>query len=1194
MDRERELSQGAPNERRQQANAAEAMVRIVEAGQGSNLRVVPGKRWALHFPENASRRDAKLAELMSGQSGEHEDGNDLRPDALIYSAGDVEKAGADSVAAQVRDLTTQIKYYDYQQLAQFVRDYRTSGLGAEQLVSTYNRIAKARVQQKMLDAFGYTGRKQLETAMRQEMERATAGLPNDSKLERVLTALKSDWMAYDTKTIPVEQHTKLVRQLSDDERRLFGDLRDSYRRYVRAGSEQDFAQFLDDFRPVLSRGEPVVSPAPTPAEQAAPEQAQSTEAGQTDQQDPGGSSDESMPTEGTPPAGDDARQPPDESRPGGEEQNGQQLSESGQQLAEELKDLLDKIPPPGDPGDPAIAPEDKDEYHTPPPAEAGQETQLNQKRTYFTIEPRGTSQSPLGGYFISGRKSYFDPQTLTWSKRKQLSIFIPRIGSDARQALSGSVDAGVVSLPIPNGYTLDPSSFKGNGRLKRDQNGCFYIESPTKQAITVEFAPERTPYSGPPIAEDTRPLTQTPLSQDAQEVLGRARGSNIDKAVAVCAYVRSRHFYPGGGDLKMAQALQYKLRTESDAQTYIRNLEQSEYLECYSANTLFIHMVRSLGIPARLVLGHHIDKETDGKTLIDSTTGHGWSEIWDGVAWRRLDATPPPKPGEKRADDTNSPGDRNESSPSQQAQDGGLESPKTQAEQTGETGDQSGEGQPGQGQDATNQESEADQQGQNSDGQGQASQDQPGQSEKGQPSQQQTPGQSSPENASQQQPGQSSQPGQRSPSQNQPGEGQSSPNNTPEQNQPAGQDIASDEELAQGQQQLQQSQELVDQMRSDKQSMQDKLQQSQSFEQLEQLKKDADDSDLSDNLAEQLKDLADAKAEQMKKELEDKLNEMTDDGFLDEARRDQLQEKIEEGDARELDRIMEEVTAENRLYDQYEQIKDEVQPEVDKWFRYFAERLPRREEIDVDTDSLSRQGSFNRHSIMRPRNLLYGTVKNPRVFHDSVEPKFLASIVLDVSGSMQGTKLKNATKLLVFYNELFSRISEEFGYIRSAINIFSDNVTDIKGFDQDYASPQRYQFLDGSQSTVKLRLMQSVQARGGTNMLDAIQEASRQLNEEVRDYPDYASAMYFVGDGEDTCGNTANIRAFLQTTDQELGFGDHMLSAIFLGNEQQRSTLAGVFGDDKTTVAPDLTSLIEQSMLKFDDDIEAYLRDKAD
>ena len=229
---------------------------------------------------------------------------------------------------------------------------------------------------------------------------------------------------------------------------------------------------------------------------------------------------------------------------------------------------------------------------------------------------------------------------------------------------------------------------------------------------------------------------------------------------------------------------------------------------------------------------------------------------------------------------------------------------------------------------------------------------------------------------------------------------------------------------------------------------------------------------------------------------------------------------------------------------------------------------------------------------MRTRNLLFGMVKNPREIKPSIKPRFMSSILVDVSGSMQGEKLKSARKLLVFYSELFSRISQAFGYIRFSIDIFSDSVTEIKGFEQNYDSPQRYNFVDGTRSTIKVRLMQRLMTQGGTNMLDGIKKAARDLNEASVEYPDYASAFYFVGDGGDTNGNAANITNFLQTNELERGFGEHMYSAILLGDDSQRQELANIFGDDHTNVAPDLDSLIEKSMEKFEDDLEEYLKTK--
>jgi len=390
-------------------------------------------------------------------------------------------------------------------------------------------------------------------------------------------------------------------------------------------------------------------------------------------------------------------------------------------------------------------------------------------------------------------------------------------------------------------------------------------------------------------------------------------------------------------------------------------------------------------------------------------------------------------------------------------------------------------------------------------------------------------------------------------------------------------------------QRVQSSKQAEDQ----KHQLDQKAQEAKSFKELQDLKKEVTVSDLFDDMKQDLQQRLDAREEQMKDEIKKELTEMEEDGFMDEKRREELGKQLEEAKLEELDKIRQRIERENTLFNEYQDIKEEVEPLIDQWFEYFAQRLPKQEEVETDEDSLTRQGSFNRHSVMKPRNLLFGTVKKPRIIKQSIKPKFLASVMVDVSGSMGGAKLDNARKMLVFYNELFSRIGEEFGFIRYANNIFSDNIVEIKNFDQDYQSPMRYDWTDNTRSTVKVRLMQQLHTQGGTNMLPAIQKAAEDLSKETFEYPDYASAFYFVGDGADTSGNAQRIREFLRLSETDRGFGEHMLSAIMLGNESQRRALADIFGEDHTTVAPDFETLIEQSMHKFDEDISAYLRDKA-
>ncbi|OGK19707.1 hypothetical protein A3D80_01865 [Candidatus Roizmanbacteria bacterium RIFCSPHIGHO2_02_FULL_40_13b] len=1020
-DESRERSQNPPTK----DNFAREKIFLAEQA-ADGLTVVPGTSWAFHYPHGIAARTTTLAELLTGKVTSEDVVADLRPDAFTYALADLEGQGLSSVAGRVRDVSNYVKHYDYARFAQFVSGMNGTGTTPEVAQSLYDGIAQSRIRRKMIDAYGYTGRKQIEEALRLDAERTVQQMSSLPTVERVLSALKMNWMAGD-QFARSEQRDQVVEQLSPEERELYDQLKDAYQEYVKKGDETAYTKLVAGIKESI------------PSIQQKP---------QTSERD-----------------------------------------ESQEQLEQDLEPYKDQAVPPGTEGDPAIPPEDSDEYHSSPPI-SGESKEQAGTRPFFEITPSGSSTKPLTGYYSSGRKSYYDIDRKTWSKKKQLRAYTSSLPGTQRQTISGITNAGLKSVPIPNGYDLDLSSLTFSGaspEIFRDQNGCFYIKTDGNSTFSIDFLKQDIPFVGPPIAEDSTPIHVGHLSGDTEKMMSAVTGGILEKSEQLRRYLLSKHFYPGDGDLQMAQALQYKLRSESTGDTYVQNLDTSEYLECYSANTLYIAMLRKVGISARLVVGHKVEGAKDGKAIIDSQTGHAWTEVWDGTAWRRMDATPRPKQQKK-----DQQGDSD--SPTEEAQDGGVEKQDGGAEkQDGEQG-QMGE--------------------------------------------------------------------------------------------------ASDQDIAEGESELDNAQQLSEQMSAQKQSLDQRLEDAKSFQDVKDLLKEAEDSELFDDMKEDVKERAQAKEEQMKEVIKESLDEMVQDGFLDEERREELEKQLEESQLQELDRIREQIERESSAYNEYQEIKEEVAPLVDKWFDYFVERLPKQDEVDVDEDALTRQGSFNRHSVMKPRNLLFGTVKNPRIIRPSIKPKFLASIMVDVSGSMKGDKLTMARKQLIFYNELFSRISSEFGFIRYANTMFSDTVTELKGFDQDYESPIRHDWGDGSRSTIKARLMQALHTQGGTNMLPAIQKAAADLNREMLEYPDYASAFYFIGDGEDTQGNSQQISEFLRLREEERGFGGHMVSAIMLGDEPQRIELAKIFGDENTTVAPNFDTLIEQSMYKFDEDIEAYLADK--
>lgn len=1004
-------------------NIREMVFLANQAGQGE-IKVLPGKKWGFHYKANPAERAEKLQGLLSGKYKAEEVQSFLQPDALLYDINDLKEKGLEEVQSMIFEQTATMQHFDYARFASFVNEMQGQDVSPEVVEELYQGIAKGRIQKKLHDAHSRGGKVHIEKALEDEAGKTQKTIAVLPRTEKILSALKLDWMAEKFKSVSSQERDQVLALLSGEERKLLEELGSLYNEYIENGNETAYQTLVQKIKENLPQIQKPIE------------------------------------TEGP--------------------------SESMKELEEELEPLKDKVDYPGTEGDPAIPPEDSDEYHTPPPSPSSQEKVPAQP--IYEIEPG------LSGYYISGRKSYFDIDRKVWSKKKTLTPYTGTIGADDKNTISGMTDAGVKSLPLPNSYALDESTLKFEGerpRIFRDQNGCFYLDSKGASKFSIAFGKEDVPFIGPPVTEDTQLLHRGALSAKAESCIRNATGSAKAKAEQIRQHILANHFYPGGGDLEAAQALQYKLREESTGDNYIQNLDASEYLECYSANTKFIAMVRAAGVPARLVNGYRAEGQKKGKTAITQSGGHAWAEIWDGNSWVRFDATPNAKPEDKKKDDKGEP-----QKAAEEAEDGGEEGPTTPGEESTE-------------------------------------------SEEGE------------------------------------------------------MDEASDNDVKEAEKKLEEAEQKSEKAKEKKENLDKKIQEAKSFKDLKDLEKEVEQSDIFDEMKEELENKLEAMEEEMKDKIKEEIDKMTDDGFMDEDRRQELIDKLGQEGLDKLDALNKEFEREKSLYNAYENLREQVRPYVEEWFEYFVQRLPREQEVIIDEDSLTRQGAFNRRSVNRPRNMLFGTVKNPKIVLPQVKPLFLASVMVDVSGSMSGEKLNSARKLLVFYSELFSKIEEEFGYIRFSINTFSDGITNIKAFDQEYDSAKRYSYQDRTSSTVKVRLMTKINTEGGTNMLPAVQQAAAELREESYKYPDHASAFYFVGDGGDTSGNSDNIRKFMAIEDKERGFGEHMHSAIMLGDESQRKILADIFGDEHTSVAPNFEALLEESMKKFDDDMEEYMRGKA-
>lgn len=170
------------------------------------------------------------------------------------------------------------------------------------------------------------------------------------------------------------------------------------------------------------------------------------------------------------------------------------------------------------------------------------------------------------------------------------------------------------------------------------------------------------------IYDDISPETRTVLTQCSWK-------SPREIASIIRAYILKTKKY--------STKVQGTLHKKSNSRNYIKNLDASPILECYSANTLFCALMREMWVPSRTVLGHMaqwVSKE--GTSLLSSNNGHAWSKIWDGKEWVRFDATPTEK-------EDGSKSDQNMDERWEQWEDSG--DGNMDNNQSGESGGQSGE-----------------------------------------------------------------------------------------------------------------------------------------------------------------------------------------------------------------------------------------------------------------------------------------------------------------------------------------------------------------------------------------------------------------------------------------------------------------------------------------------------------------------
>lgn len=293
----------------------------------------------------------------------------------------------------------------------------------------------------------------------------------------------------------------------------------------------------------------------------------------------------------------------------------------------------------------------------------------------------------LLGYYVNDHKSFYNRKNLEWTNNSTLHVFNqtpatkwPKYTLEANYSWDK-----LKAIPIPYSYALDISSLKyiwDKPTIYRDENWAFYIKITNKSKISIDFYKEEGFTCPQPTKDDSEKIYSWNITPNWEKAMNEAMSlPNIkDKATHIRDYIVRNHYYPAGKNSKEtmnnARIIQEKLKKISNESNYIYNLDSSKHLECYSANTLLVAMLRNIWIQCRIVTWFHVQQFNQvWNAELTSSNWHWWCEIWDWTMWKRYDATPdkdPKDPANKPDpnEEKDSSDNQNKSQNSEKADDG--------------------------------------------------------------------------------------------------------------------------------------------------------------------------------------------------------------------------------------------------------------------------------------------------------------------------------------------------------------------------------------------------------------------------------------------------------------------------------------------------------------------------------------------
>ncbi len=674
--------------------------------------------------------------------------------------------------------------------------------------------------------------------------------------------------------------------------------------------------------------------------------------------------------------------------------------------------------------------------------------------------PRFAEISPsYSWYYTSAEKAIFDSKANQWSENQNL---VPYTGSISLWTKSYSyainLKKWLIPLPLPEWVNIDTNkvyySWKQAPIFLRDQNGCFYVQCmELHQQLSFSFSLWGIKIQNPPTPEESQKIIFDDVSPETRMILSQCQWkAPREVANIIRTYILKTKKY--------STKVQWTLHKKSNSRNYIKNLDASPILECYSANTLFCALMREMGIPSRTILGHMVQwVSKEGTSLLSSNNGHAWSKVWDGKEWLRFDATPTEK-------EDGSKSDQNMDEKWEQWEDSG--DGNMDDNQSSGSGWQSGE--------------------QSSDG------------NTGDKSQWEPTWSAAWEWKS-----------------NNDGQSSGWSNNVSWNSWKSPKDLL-DEMIEKAKEdnlmrQAEKMQETIDKL--EKAKSKEEIRKALDESGLDGFAKDEIDAVGNDEILKQEKKELDTIRESWD---EEKLNEALNNSLLDEEYKKKLREyahevrkAIEEAKSRiksEMER-MGFSEKEIKLYKAYKELEKEVEWEVRKQIAALERILPPKYKIISDDrrhksgSLLADTGALVNHALTNDPNVFRRTQQEK----DSTEIKMYETIIIDRSGSMwsfytRGSALRESVKAGIIRAKVLEHFKVDF-----SILFFDDDVESVMDFGE--------KFSDKRKCSVPSRLMRALEKSSGTNISAPLTYTWQAMKDERRKkWWTHFGNITFIGDGE--------------------------------------------------------------------------------